>query len=66
MLFVIPSLGLSVVMTSDESLPSAANGYLSHLNDLLTEIVIALRDEPDTSVQPAGLAIPATPSNPQL
>lgn len=44
MLFIIPSLDLTVVMTSDESLPSAANGYLSDLNDLLTEIVIAVRD----------------------
>lgn len=45
MLFIIPSQDLTVVMTSDESLPSAANGYLNHLNDLLTEIVIAVRDD---------------------
>ncbi len=45
MLFLIPELDLTVVMTSDESLPSASNGYLGHLNNLLTEIVLAVRDE---------------------
>lgn len=65
MLFIIPSQDLTVVMTSDESLPSAANGYLEHLNDLLTEIVISVRDEPSAGTPSEGLDIPVSPHNPQ-
>jgi CubicO group peptidase (beta-lactamase class C family) len=68
MLFIIPSLDLTIVMTSDESLPSAANGYLNHLNDLLTEIVVAVRneDQPEIVENPAIPADkPSSMRNPQ-
>ena len=50
MLYVVPSLDLTVVMTSDENSPSAGNGHRDSLHDLLAEIIAALRDGP----APAG------------
>ena len=44
MLYIVPALDLSVVMTSDENSPSAGNGYRDALNDLLAEIITAVRD----------------------
>ncbi|WP_084620080.1 serine hydrolase domain-containing protein [Devosia chinhatensis] len=48
MLYVVPSLELSVVMTSDENLPSAGNGHRDALHALLTEIVTTIRDDGET------------------
>ena len=45
MLYIVPSLGLSVVMTSDETLPSAANGHRDALHALLSEIIATVRDD---------------------
>ena len=39
MLYIVPDLGLTVVMTSDPSSPSAGNGHRDDLHALLTEIV---------------------------
>lgn len=39
MLYVVPTRAVTVAMTSDESSPSASNGYLGHLHDLLGEII---------------------------
>lgn len=39
MVYVVPSLGMTVVMTSNESGPSARNGYRDQLHDLLAEII---------------------------
>jgi CubicO group peptidase (beta-lactamase class C family) len=39
MLYIVPSLGLTVVMTSEESGPSARSGYRDQLHDLLAEII---------------------------
>jgi CubicO group peptidase (beta-lactamase class C family) len=39
MLYIVPSLGLTVVMTSDESNPAARSGYRNELHRLLDEIV---------------------------
>ncbi|MCF6367843.1 serine hydrolase domain-containing protein [Rhizobium halophilum] len=43
MLYVVPSLGLTVVMTSDENSPSARTGYRDDLHALLAEIIGAVR-----------------------
>ncbi|KGD91967.1 MULTISPECIES: serine hydrolase [Rhizobium/Agrobacterium group] len=43
MLYVIPSLDLTVVMTSDDSGPSARNGYRDDLHDLLGGIIGVVR-----------------------
>lgn len=39
MLYVVPDLGLTVAMTSDESGPSARSGYRDELHDLLAKII---------------------------
>ncbi len=39
MLYIVPDLGLTVVMTSDESGPSARNGYRDDLHALLARII---------------------------
>ncbi|WP_242465117.1 hypothetical protein [Rhodospirillum rubrum] len=47
MLYLVPSLDLSVVMTSDETSPSARSGHRDALHGLLAEIIGALRaDDP--------------------
>ena len=43
MLYIVPSLGLTVVMTSDESNPAARSGYRNELHGLLDEIVAAVQ-----------------------
>jgi CubicO group peptidase (beta-lactamase class C family) len=43
MLYIAPSLGLTVVMTSDENSPSARTGYRDDLHALLAEIIGAVR-----------------------
>ena len=43
MLYVVPSLGMTVVMTSDESGPSARTGYRDALHELLADIIAASR-----------------------
>ncbi len=43
MLYIVPSLGLTVVMTSDENSPSARTGYRDDLHALLGEIIGAVR-----------------------
>ena len=41
MIYVVPGLGLTVVMTSAEDQPSARNGHLARLHGLMREIVAA-------------------------
>ncbi len=43
MLYIVPSLNLTVAMTSEESGPSARNGYRDSLHDLLAEIITTVR-----------------------
>jgi CubicO group peptidase (beta-lactamase class C family) len=43
MLYIVPSLGLTVVMTSDDSGPSARSGYRDDLHTLLAEIIGVVR-----------------------
>ncbi|WP_062014911.1 serine hydrolase [Aureimonas sp. AU4] len=40
MIYVVPDLGLTVAVTSDESAPSARNGYVQELHRLLAEAII--------------------------
>ena len=40
MLYVVPSMGLTVVMTSDADLPSGSSGYAQDLHALLTEKIM--------------------------
>jgi hypothetical protein len=50
MLYVVPDLALTVVMTSDETKPSASTGHRDRLNALLAEIVAAVAGRPDASL----------------
>ncbi|MGK6311851.1 serine hydrolase domain-containing protein [Neorhizobium sp. DT-125] len=43
MVYIVPSLGLTVVMTSDDSGPSARSGYRDDLHNLLAEIIGAVK-----------------------
>lgn len=43
MLYIVPSFGMTVVMTSDESGPSARTGYRDALHGLLADIIAASR-----------------------
>jgi CubicO group peptidase (beta-lactamase class C family) len=43
MLYIVPELDLTVVMTSDEASPSARSGHRNDLHDLLGEIIEAAR-----------------------
>jgi len=43
MLYIVPSLDLTVVMTSEESGPSARNGYRDSLHGLLADIIGTVR-----------------------
>jgi CubicO group peptidase (beta-lactamase class C family) len=43
MLYIVPSLRLTVVMTSDESGPSARNGYRDALHAVLADIMAAIK-----------------------
>jgi CubicO group peptidase (beta-lactamase class C family) len=42
MLYIVPRLGLTVVMTSDDSAPSARSGYRNDLHALLASIIATL------------------------
>jgi CubicO group peptidase (beta-lactamase class C family) len=44
MLYVVPRLELTVVMTSDENAPSSRTGHRDDLHALLAEIVVAVSD----------------------
>lgn len=48
MLYIVPSLDLTVVMTSAETGPSARNGYRDALHSLLGDIITAVRAENET------------------
>jgi len=47
MLYIVPDLGLTVVMTSDENSPSASSGHRDDLHDLLGSIIEAVSPEPE-------------------
>ncbi|HUG60895.1 MAG TPA: serine hydrolase [Methylomirabilota bacterium] len=49
MLYVTPSLDLTVVMTSDETKPSARTGHRDRLHDLLGRIIEAVAEERDAA-----------------
>lgn len=51
MLYIVPSLDLTVVMTSDETLPSAANGHRDALHALLGDIIAVMRDDVDEAIE---------------
>lgn len=51
MLYIVPSLELTVVMTSDENSPSAGNGHRDALHDLLAEVIEAVRAEEASTSQ---------------
>ncbi|OCP00054.1 MULTISPECIES: serine hydrolase [unclassified Ensifer] len=48
MLYIVPSLDLTVVMTSAESGPSARNGYRDALHLVLGEIITTVKAGPET------------------
>ncbi len=43
MLYVVPRLGLTVVMTSDNSASAARSGHRGHLHELMHKIIVATR-----------------------
>jgi CubicO group peptidase (beta-lactamase class C family) len=45
MLYVVPRLELTVVMTSDENAPSSRTGHRDDLHALLAEIIVAVSDQ---------------------
>jgi CubicO group peptidase (beta-lactamase class C family) len=51
MLYIVPSLDLTVVMTSDETLPSAANGHRDALHALLGDIIALMRDDVEGAIE---------------
>jgi CubicO group peptidase (beta-lactamase class C family) len=53
MLYIVPSLQLTVAMVSVESGPSARNGYRDALHDLLAEIIANIRASRDGTAAPA-------------
>jgi hypothetical protein len=59
MLYIVPGLGLTVAMTSDESLPSTGNGHLEALHGLMAEIITAVRAD-------AAERVIAAPHGPEL
>ena len=46
MLYIVPALGLTVVMTSDDQQPSARTGYRNELHGLLASMVVAVAHTP--------------------
>ena len=46
MLYIVPSLGLTVAMTSDDGNPSAQSGYRDQLHGLLADVIAAVRNAP--------------------
>ena len=46
MLYIVPSLGLTVAMTSDDGNPSAQSGYRDQLHGLLAEVIASARNAP--------------------
>ncbi len=59
MLYVVPSLGVSVVMTSDPSEPSGRTGYVRELHALLTDRILPALgpDRRTSSERPPGLRL---------
>jgi CubicO group peptidase (beta-lactamase class C family) len=53
MLYIAPSLGLSVVMTSDDKMHAGRSGHRSALHRLLEEIVAAVQAPPASRPSPA-------------
>ena len=53
MLYIVPHLDLTVVMTSDENSPSASTGHRDDLHDLLGQIISAVR-QADNQNNPPG------------
>lgn len=48
MLYIVPSVGLTVVMTSDESAPSGRTGHREDLHDVLGRIIEAVKAAPSS------------------
>lgn len=66
MLYVVPSLDLTVVMTSDAGSPSARNGRRDELHDLLDAVVSAVKAERDAAPEPVSPRPPPAASAPLL
>lgn len=62
MLYIVPSLGLTIVMTSDDSAPAGRTGHRDALHALTGEIITAVAA--DASVSPEANAAPPETSPP--
>jgi CubicO group peptidase (beta-lactamase class C family) len=54
MIYVVPDLALTVVMTSDPAAPSGRNGYVRQLHDLLAQGIVAAAERSAAGAAPAG------------
>lgn len=61
MLYIVPALDLTVVMTSDENAPSAGNGHRDALHGLLAEIIGATRSGNASAPEPTQNPSPGAP-----
>jgi CubicO group peptidase (beta-lactamase class C family) len=62
MIYVVPDLGLTVAMTSDDGAPSARTGYKEQLHGLVADIVAATEGRPPAPPSvPAAAGAVATP-----
>ncbi|MGV3490855.1 MAG: serine hydrolase domain-containing protein [Devosia sp.] len=52
MLYIVPSLNLTVAMTSDETSPAASTGHRDNLHALLAEIIAAVRGDAPVATEP--------------
>lgn len=60
MLYIVPELELTVVMTSDDANPAGRTGYRDELHELMASIIAAVADDAFEGVeQPIGLNAPA-------
>jgi CubicO group peptidase (beta-lactamase class C family) len=54
MIYVVPDLALTVVMTSDPAAPSGRNGYVRQLHDLLAQGIVAAAERSAAGAASAG------------
>ena len=55
MLYVIPSLGLTIVMTSDPTIPSGSGGYLRELHALVSAGIVPAAEQMEAASADAAL-----------
>ncbi|KAB0678011.1 serine hydrolase domain-containing protein [Aureimonas leprariae] len=62
MIYVVPDLGLTIAMTSDDGAPSARTGYKEALHGIVAEIIGETAGRPVPAPVPAATGAPADPA----